>query len=221
MDNPQGTLTATESELGWLAGMIDGEGTVAFSVHWRTYVMNEIRVKPQIIVCGTDRMMIERVAEIIGKLGVGVHVQTREAGSPSGVAKYTPKFRQLHVASVVGFKRAIALLSIISPYLFSVKRQKSEMMLRYMTRRLEKTALRGRCASLDVEDLTLMLEIMRYSAVHNGKGPGPKYIREIERHLRDLKQSSLAPPREVEDIVRATARAVEGQREAAPPLLKG
>lgn len=193
MGNPQGTLTVTDLELGWLAGMIDGEGTVAFSVYWRkteTWT-NEVRVKPQIIVSGTDKTMLERVADIIGRLGVGVHFQSRQQliAYKSSLARDTTKYRPLHVVTVAGYKRTMKLLSIIGPHLVSAKGEKGRMMHRYMTRRLEKTAVGGRWATQDAEDLQLMLEIMRFSEVHNGKGIGPKYLSEIERRLRDITQN--------------------------------
>lgn len=219
-DNPQGTLNVTEVELGWLAGMIDGEGTVAFSVYYRTEGMNTIRVKPQIIVSGTEKVMLEKVADIIDRLGVGVHFQTREQrfeAPRTGLAKGAAKYRDLHVVTVAGFKRAIKLLSIIAPYLISpCKREKSEMMLQYMTRRLEKTAVSGRWATHDAEDVTLMLKIMNFSFDHSIKGVGPRYIKEIERLLRDIKQSEQQTPKLLDDVVRPAGRPVEGQRRGGP-----
>lgn len=198
MGNPQGTLTVTDLELGWLAGMIDGEGTVAFSVYWREQwpnkVCTDVKVKPQIIVSGTDKPMLDRVADIISRLGVGVHFQTRDQQkiivkrSSASLARGT-KFRPLHVVTVAGHKRTIKLLTIICPHLVSPKGEKGRMMLRYMTRRLERTAQHGRWASHDVQDYTAMLEIMRFSKNNAGKSTGPKYIREVERLLRDLTQN--------------------------------
>lgn len=218
VDNPQGTLNVTDVELGWLAGMIDGEGAVAFSVYYRTEGMNTIRVKPQIIVSGTDKVMIERAADIIRRLGVGVHFQTREQRftKPSGLAAGASKYRSLHLVTVAGFKRALKLLSIVNPHLTSTKREKGEMMLQYMTTRLEKTERHGRWATHDADDLRLMLRIMRFSTEHSVKSKGSKYTVEIERLLRDITQSGRSDPGAPDDVVRTAGRPVEGQRRGGP-----
>ena len=219
-DNPQGTLNVTDVELGWLAGMIDGEGAVAFSVYYRTEGMNTIRVKPQIIVSGTDKAMIERVADIVERLGVGVHFQTREQRflkpAASSLAAGASKYRDLHLATVAGFKRVMKLLSIVNLHLTSTKREKGEMMLQYMTARLEKTARHGRWATHDADDLRLMLKIMRFSTEHSVKSAGAKYTVEIERLLRDITQSGHPDPRASDDVVRPAGRPVEGQRRGGP-----
>lgn len=214
MDNPQATLNVSEAELGWLGGVIDGEGTVAFTVYYHPNPMNPIRVKPQIIVAGTDKDLIEHTAGIIGRLGVGVHVKTdyRTPGIPTGITRNTPKLRPCHFVTVAGMKRNVKFLPIIIPYLVSIKRQKATMMLRYMTRRLEKTAVSGRWAAYDAEDLTTMLEIMRFAAIHNGKGPKSKNIGVIEGVLRDITQSEPALPLLLDDVVRTSAKADESQR---------
>lgn len=229
MGNQQGTLTVTEVELGWLAGMIDGEAAVSFSVYYRSdaSVMNTIRVKPQIIIVGTEKVMMEKAANIIGRLGIGVHFHTRERIRPStnSVVKRGANFRPLHVVTVAGFKRAIALLSVICPHLMSSKGERGQMMLQYMTRRLEKTAIHGRWATHDADDLRCMLKIMRHSAVHNNKGNsgGPRYIDEIERLLRDIEQSTHRIPEKMRDDVVRTARETGGEptRDGSAPRVFG
>ena len=65
MGNQQGTLAVTDFEIGWLAGIVDGEGTVAFSVYPRQEggkTLQEVRVKPQVIITNTDKALIERAA---------------------------------------------------------------------------------------------------------------------------------------------------------------
>src|ERR1035437_9073884 len=70
MANQQGTLAVTDFEVGWLAGIIDGEGTIAFSVYPLRHngkILQDVRVKPQIIVTNTDKCLIEKVADIFGR----------------------------------------------------------------------------------------------------------------------------------------------------------
>lgn len=221
MDNPQGTLNVTEVELGWLAGMIDGEGAVSFSVYFRTEGMNTIRVKPQVIISGTEKVMIEKAADIISRLGVGVHFQTREQliAYKSSLASGASKYRPLHVVTVAGFKRAAALLSIISEHLVSTKREKSEMMLQYMSQRLQKTADHGRWATHDADDLRLMMKIMEHARDFGAKGTGPRYLNEIKGLLRDLEQNERHTQKPLDDIVRPAGESCgEPTREGSAPL---
>lgn len=214
MGNQQGTLEVTEAELGWLGGMIDGEGTVAFSVYYRdnSDAMNTIRVKPQIIISGTEKVLIEKCADIVSRLRVGVHMQVREQryGANSRTQRGS-KYRPLHVLTVAGFKRAIALLDIICPYIVSPKGEKGRMMLRYMRQRLEKTEKHGRWATHDASDLRMMIEIMRFSDANNGKGKGPKYTADIERLLRDIEQSAHLTSHSMRDDVVRTAQETRGE----------
>jgi hypothetical protein len=75
MGNQQGTLAVTDIEIGWLAGVIDGEGTIAFSPYPLRYngkIIQDLRIKPQVIVTNTGKDLVEKVAEIFGRCHVGV-----------------------------------------------------------------------------------------------------------------------------------------------------
>lgn len=189
MGNPQGTLNATDVEIGWLAGIVDGEGTIAFSVY-KAPGYRDIRVKPQIIVTNTDKALIERVAQIYGRLGVGAHLQTRTSRHPTAFT--AAQYRPLHVANVSGFKRVARLLPIITPNLVTSKREKGEMVLRYINMRLKKTAEKGRWASIDIEDLVLMRSIVAFSDDNSQKGPRSKNTDLIEGLLNEHEQKGLA-----------------------------
>lgn len=192
MDNPQGTLNVTDVEVGWLAGIVDGEGTVAFSVYKAPHY-RDIRVKPQVIIGSTEKVMIDAVAHILGRLGVGVHFDTRTSRHPNAFA--ASRYKPFHVANVCGFKRVGRLLPTIIPHLVTQKRQKSEMVLRYIKQRLEKTAKYGRWASVDIEDAILMRSIVLFSDQNSAKGSGSRNTVAIERLLRDLEQDEHATNR--------------------------
>lgn len=192
MGNQQGTLAVTDIQLGWLAGVIDGEGTIAFSPYPLRYagkVIQELRIKPQVIVTNTDKVLIERVAEIFGRSGIGVHFQTRTQHGREFAT--TKKYRPLHVANVSGFKRARKALELICPHLVS-KRTKAELVLRYIVQRELKLSAKwpgrnSRCP-LDADDLRLILEIMRYAEANNVKGAKSKHFGWIEGLLNEHEQ---------------------------------
>ena len=191
MGNQQGTLPVTDIELGWLAGVIDGEGTIAFSVYTLRHngkIVNNVRVKPQLIVTNTDKALVERVSDILSRCGIGAHFQTRTQHG-RGFAK-TSKYRPLHVANVSGFKRAKKALELVGPHLVS-KRVKAELVLRYIVQRELKISAQWPTrskASLDAQDLRLIHEIMLYADANNIKGPRSKHIEWIEGLLNEHEQ---------------------------------
>jgi len=192
MDNQQGTLAVTDIELGWLAGVIDGEGTVAFSpypLRRNGKIIQELRIKPQIIVTNTDKTLIEKVADIFGRSHVGVHFQTRTQHGRSFDGNKPTKYRPLHVANVSGFMRAKRALELVGQHLVS-KKAKAEMVLRYIVQRELKRSGKRECP-LDKDDLTLILSIMRYSAENSVKGAKSKHIPWIEGLLNEHEQRAV------------------------------
>jgi hypothetical protein len=210
MDNPQAISEVTEAELGWLAGIIDGEGTVIVFLQMDRGKM--VGAHPQVIVGNTEKVMIDRIAEIVGRLGIGIYVTHREPKSVNGVSGTAKsKYKTLHVASIVGFKRAGKLLQIIVPYLVTSKRERGEMILRYIetrSKRLYPNGVRqwaGR-AKFTVEDLVMIRDIMATTKT--------KHFAAIEERLRDLtrtQESSL-----LDDIVRATSESGGGPTRDGP-----
>lgn len=186
MGNPQGTIS--DIELGWLAGMIDGEGTIAFSVYARDESRPEwVRVKPQVLVTGTEKPVIERAVELMKKLGAGAHFETREQRDPRWEGRYKP----LHVATAAGFKRSAAVLRVVGPHLASVKKEKAEMVLRYIDQRLAKTALAPHVAH-DKADLELVVAIVKFSMENNNKGPKSKHLKWLNGLLNEHEQRAAA-----------------------------
>jgi hypothetical protein len=190
--NQQGTLAVTDFEIGWLAGVIDGEGTVAFSVYslrHRGKIIQVVRVKPQVIVTNTDKELVERAADIFKRSGVGAHFATREQHGRSFAV--TKTYRPLHVANVSGFKRAKKALELIVPHLVS-KKAKAELVLRYIRQRELKMSVqwpgRNRPCPVDAEDLRLIREILLYSAANSIKGSKSKHIGWIEGLLNEHEQ---------------------------------
>lgn len=212
MDNQHGT--PTDAELGWLAGIIDGEGTIAFSVYelrHRERRLQDVRVKPQIIVCGTDQALIKAAAEIMHKIGAGAHVQERVPRYPGFAHKVCKTAWALNVS---GFKRVRTLLPAVTPHLRSIKKTKAQLVLRYIDQRFAKRADNSRMP-LELDDLLLIREIIEFSAIHNAKGPPARNLDKIERLVRDYTRDAGRTPDD--DIVRPVVRATEDRsRDPAP-----
>lgn len=181
----------SESELGWLAGIIDGEGTIVLflGVGKNGKLRN---VSPQIVIGNTEHVMIEKCADIMQKLGVGAHISSREPKRPCGVegSKVKSTYKTLHVISVVGYSRSQKLLQAIVPYLITGKKERGEMILRFIEQRGRKMFKDGkfRCgrfqgSNFDVDDMRLIRDI-----VATGRS---KHLHIVEGLLRDYTQGPL------------------------------
>jgi hypothetical protein len=185
----------SEAEMGWLAGIIDGEGTIVLFVGFRKGGKLNT-ASPQVIIGNTEKVMIEKVADIYGRLGVGVHIYHHEPKSACGVpGRVLSKYKTMYHASVVGFQRTQKLLTVISPYLITVKRQKAEAVLRFIEQRGKKIFKDGkfRCGQFqgskyDIDDLTMIRDIV-------ASGSRSKKLPLIEGLLRDYTQARDAQPR--------------------------
>src|SRR4051812_26819512 len=75
-----GNQQATEAELGWLAGIIDGEGWLGICVeseHWYREGMNtrQHSIKVEIKVTNCDPEIIVKTAQIMQKLEVNPYIR--------------------------------------------------------------------------------------------------------------------------------------------------
>jgi hypothetical protein len=189
MDNQQGTLAVTDFEVGWLAGIIDGEGTIAFSVYALRHngkILQDVRVKPQIIVTNTDKDLVEKVADIFGRRRIGVHFQTRTQHGRSFAGNKPSKYRPLHVANISGFLRAKKALEFIGPHLVS-KKAKADLVLRYIVQRELKRS-ENKNAAIDEQDIRLIRDILLFSMENSVKGAKTKHLPWIEGLLNEHEQ---------------------------------
>jgi hypothetical protein len=191
MDNPQGTINVSEFDLGWVAGIIDGEGTVVLYIGAckRTKRDNGLNnVSPQVIMANTDKNMVDRYADILKGIGVGVHVTMRQPRGPTGVLlnqkKRRSPYKVLYVASTVGYLRVKKLLDAVGHKLVTDKREKALLILDFINQRLSKKGDGGRYPVFDHDDLILIRGIC---ACHGRT----KYMTRIDGLLRDCEQSRL------------------------------
>ncbi len=206
MDNPQGTLPVSETEKAWLAGIIDGEGSIilSFQVHGHK-LWNAL---PEVHVGNTEQVMIETIADIYQRLNVGRHITRRKTSTVNGVTgERGNAYKDIYVVAVVGFLRVRKLLPQILPYMVTSKRQKGEMILRYVEQRCERIypegegrgSRQGRKAAYSLADVRMMHAIALLGKT--------KHLPVLEGLLRDLERDERSSPRMFDDIVRpATER---------------
>lgn len=124
MDNKQATLV----DLGYLAGIIDGEGWVGLQKRlqkrWITY-------KPALRITNTNADIINRVYEIWEKIGVSGHIYENEQ-SPS-----VPNGKQIMNLQLNKGSDIQKVLEAVIPYLVG-KKARAIMLLRYLTKTVDR-----------------------------------------------------------------------------------
>ena len=119
---------------GWLAGIIDGEGTVSLSISRRR--QNMIRTTPKVIIANTDEGIIQRTIEALATVGVGHYIRTerRPPGHVLGVP--VAKFLPVMTIEVSGFDRVATLLNAVQPFLAGAKLERARLLLKFISERL-------------------------------------------------------------------------------------
>lgn len=137
MDNQQGT--PSESEIAWLAGIIEGEGTIQLGA-WK---INEgdagknLRLRSYIIIYNTDANIIKKSIEIINRMGINPHISERAQkpmlkATGEGHYKSSEPMLRITVKNLSDIER---LLTRLRPWLFGNKAPRADLMLEYVAKR--------------------------------------------------------------------------------------
>lgn len=121
-------------ELGWLAGILDGEGYLGLAEYLarRSYGRQEYRyVKAVIVIVNTDRAIIDRAASVMRAIGVvGPQVSSRH------VRPTEPRWRRIHQVKTAGMADAERLLGSTVDLMTGIKQQRAVAMLAFLRSRL-------------------------------------------------------------------------------------
>lgn len=126
MDNQQGKNV----ELAWLAGFIDGEGSIMFRKLQgkRLRSFGQHYYNPSVRVCNTDEPTLKVVTDILDAQGLPYHISHRRAHLEN------PKWKQAWDLEVCGMKRCKRWLEVFAPYL-RTKQWKAYLMLEWINSR--------------------------------------------------------------------------------------
>jgi hypothetical protein len=116
---------SNEIGLGWLAGIIDGEG--CFQLARQKYGNRQQHYRPQISIGNNNTLIIDECVRIAKENGMATYVLSRKAPQPHQADRY--------VIQIVGLQRCKKWVEVIEPYLIGKKLQ-SEIMGRYINYRL-------------------------------------------------------------------------------------
>lgn len=117
-----------ERSLAWLAGILDGEGTVSIQVY--TLPDGRIRITPFVAIVNTDEGILQGCREILEEIGVAY----RNCKAPSSGHGFQGKLVCSNLR-IDGQKPVKKLLEVIGEYLRSKKRQNAATVLRYLQSR--------------------------------------------------------------------------------------
>lgn len=121
-----------DTDLAWLAGIWDGEGTI--TVFSNTEKSGQKKIKPLCVVVNTDIQIISKIQEILLSLDCNFVITERKKEK-----KHHSLCWSISTGNMLYIDR---LLTAISPYLFGIKRAKADIVLRYVKQRMSKTDVR-------------------------------------------------------------------------------
>lgn len=170
-DNPQGT--PTEAEIAWLAGILEGEGTVMLGA-WVRNESKAIRqgsVAPGMLKAtvnlkfyNTDAGIMTKVVDILEKLSIGYHVREREMKpmqKPGGEGYYKSTDPMI-TATISTLPMAYRLAKVLRPWCFGEKGHRLDLIIQYLARRFAKAEKAGTVRTeYDIADLTTIRDFYR------------------------------------------------------------
>jgi hypothetical protein len=141
-------------EKSWLAGMIEGDGFVSVCVYKSKNSRIGVHYKPVVGVSNQDVAIINHVDNLFTKLGVNGFIQESTKTSTTPVL----------CISTSKFFSVKKILDSVVPYMVGQKKARTELVLKFINRRLGKMN-----SSLDIEDLSILQEMNNKFISHKGK----------------------------------------------------
>lgn len=184
-DNWQETGRVSEADLGWVAGILDGEGSITMLVSARSLARRQaIRLQCRIIVANTDEGIIAKYTGILDRLGITQYVQhTRpKPVSVNGRSAY----KEVMTVHVEGLERVRKVLVCVIPHLAGEKREKSVALLHFIKARLERADMEGKASNLvytanDVDNILAFLSLTKTKQLDH-------VTRLLREHTREARQ---------------------------------
>jgi predicted RNA-binding protein with EMAP domain len=124
IDNQQ----ATDLEIGWLAGIIDGEGYIGFS-RQNTKKCRSIRPDIQVVNCDPD--VILKIRKILNMFGINPYIRERMHDKK--------KWSRNYILSMSRFSHLKKLIDTIGHLLTGEKKKRAELMIELVNSRITKT----------------------------------------------------------------------------------
>jgi len=124
----------TETDRAWLAGIIDGEGSLSLFTNQEKD--GSTKIKPVLNFVNTDMAIVNKALSILEEAGCSPYIVKRTSKNP----RHSDVI-EVKASSTVQIEKWLLL---VLPYLFGIKKQKGEILLRFIRRRMAKRAEVGR-----------------------------------------------------------------------------
>jgi hypothetical protein len=127
--NPQERINMQDTDLAWLAGIWDGEGSIL--LYSRPVNDNRIQITPSVTMTNTDVAIVNKARKIIEEMGCSFSWREYK---PKGKDSYKTCFKisSAHAGNIKIF------LEHILPFLVGEKKAYGETLLAFVSRRFEK-----------------------------------------------------------------------------------
>lgn len=127
-DDTIGNPQATREEIGWLAGIIDGEGYLGFQVeNDRRGGRKSFGIRPSLHISNTDEEIVLRSQAICRKLGINPYIRATKANTHIRKDQYR---LQIHSMSTLD-----TLLRAVRDNLTGLKQMRADLMLEFIESR--------------------------------------------------------------------------------------
>lgn len=129
LNETMGNQQVTQSEIGWLAGIIDGEGHIGISIQNRKRCMNSTKFDLKIV--NTDYVLIDKVVAVMQKMGVNPLIRER--------IHIKATHNQNKIVTVGKMSQIKRIFDHVIPHLTGMKQSRATIMLELIESRLTKT----------------------------------------------------------------------------------
>jgi hypothetical protein len=178
--------TPTEPEIAWLAGIIEGEGTLMMSLWQHNGPDRKPKVGLQVKVYNSDAGIIRKAVSLLEMLAIGHHLKEREMppmAKPGGDGVYAPTAPMLTV-TISKLDCVYRVLKAIRPWIFGEKSARADLMLAFLEKRFERTHASGEYQRrhYNADEIRIV-----YQFYKNGRRGD---LTTVERVLNELEQSA-------------------------------
>lgn len=167
MDRDNQQETPTDGEIGWLAGVIECDGSIMLSAHCRKEAPKSMpKVGVEIKFYNTDAALISKTVDVLERLNVGHYIVNRPQ-KPMEMKSGATYGAQKDMLAVVVKKLSAAykLSKLLEPWMFGEKGHRLRLMIQFLSRRYEKTAFQNagskESAKYDRGDIELIQKFYR------------------------------------------------------------
>ena len=129
-DNQQQTVS--DLDIGWLVGVIEGEGSISLLISKRANRMQALRVEPRVIITNTDPAIIEKCLSILAKLGVGRWVKHTRPNNEKYGQLVNKSYKDITYIHITGYKRVMKLIPIMEKVMAGDKKKRCSILGRFI-----------------------------------------------------------------------------------------